>query len=596
MLLLPRTVPDNGKLDPVGLCIDQEGTCVRRLALLLAVILSTVAAAVAGLTWGSSALAATARPDLVTDVTADPTEVGAAGGYVQVAIVLRNAGSASADDVTLKIRPPAGSTLGGEGEVPPTPLASAETADTPSWQCDYSVWKCAYGTLAAGSQAETLNVPLRLPPGSVGDVVTVSATGSTSSHETATENNTDKAKIAYTAVADLAVELIGDGTDVSNLGGREYAVVRVTNVGTAPVSDIRVTIDPPAGTWVQLENFPADEWQCDVSAAPWVCTHGELVPGAISVIDIPVMFPPGTTGDTMTMTATASTTTPERSLANNSAEVTFRYITPTPADVTITGMDAYPQQLVAGDEVNLYIVVDNIGGSPADNVTVRLPLPDTVQPVSADGGDDWTCTVGQDAATGQRVWECVQPRYEPAGLELVSPIQLVATVGAGTPDGTLTFAATVSTDSAEQSTDNNSAQATTSYLAQGFISGRVWLDQDGDGQREAGEPPVANGADGVRSLLLMQEGLIYPAWDTPNAYVNGDGTYTQRLAPGRYFVRVEVSTTLDFTTPNTGDDATDSDVVFKARASDGVTAESAVVEVVDGQHTVIDIGLVPAQS
>ena len=74
-----------------------------------------------------------------------------------------------------------------------------------------------------------------------------------------------------------------------------------------------------------------------------------------------------------------------------------------------------------------------------------------------------------------------------------------------------------------------------------------------------------------------------------------DGTYTQPLAPGRYFVRVEVSPTLDYTTPNVGDEATDSDVVFTARAYDGVTAESAV-EVVDGQHTVVDVGLVSAQS
>jgi hypothetical protein len=94
----------------------------------------------------------------------------------------------------------------------------------------------------------------------------------------------------------------------------------------------------------------------------------------------------------------------------------------------------------------------------------------------------------------------------------------------------------------------------------------------------------------------MKEGLVYPAWDTPVADVQGDGTYTQPLAPGRYFVRVEVSPTLDYTTPNTGDETTDSDVVFTARAYDGVTAESAVVDVVDGQHTVVDIGLVPAQS
>ena len=203
--------------------------------------------------------------------------------------------------------------------------------------------------------------------------------------------------------------------------------------------------------------------------------------------------------------------------------------------------------------------------------------------------------MGQDADSGQRVWDCVKPRFHPESLEFVSPIQLVATVGAGTPEGPLTFTATARTDSPEPNTDNNTLQATTTYQAQGFISGRVWLDQDRDGQRDADEPPVANGGDGVRALWLMKEGLVYPAWDTPVAFVSGDGTYKQPLAPGRYFVRVEVSTALDYTTPNTGEEATDSDVAFTARAYDGVTAESAVVEVVDGRHTVVDIGLVPAQ-
>jgi len=547
--------------------------------------LAIITAAVAGIAGTGAvpavlAAAAPARPDLVVDVTANPAELPPVGGDVQVTIVVRNLGSGPANDVKVKIRPPAGSSLAGDA--------------SSSWQCDYSVWRCAYGPLAAGGQAEVLTVPLRLPAASVGEVATVSATVSTSSLETATTNNTDKAKVAYTAVADLGVELIGDGTDVSNLGGRQYAVVRVTNVGTAPVSDVRLTMDPPAGSWVQTENFPTDQWTCDVTAAPWVCTQGALAPGESTVLDIPVMFPAGTSGDTMTMTATASTTTPERSLANNSAQVTFTYITPPPADVTITGMDAYPPQIVAGDQVNLYIVVDNIGGSPADNVTVRLPLPDTVQPQSADGGDDWTCTVGHDADSGQRVWECVTQRYEPAGLELVSPIQLVATVGAGTPDGPLSFTATVTTDSPESSTDNNSGQATTTYLAQGFISGRVWLDQDRDGQRDPGEPAVQSGSDGIQLLQFLNEGMTSPAWDTPAATVNGDGTYTQRLAPGRYYVRAKVGTALDFTTPNVGDEATDSDVTVTARAWDDVTAESAVVQVADGQHTVIDIGLVPA--
>ena len=570
----------------------------RPRVVLEAFALTVVSAVVAGVAGTSTAPAVSAavpaRPDLVVVVTLDSTEVPVAGGVVQVAVVVGNIGSRPAEAVALRIRPPAGATLGGE-EPGLAPAQAASTADEPGWQCDFgSVWRCTHGPVAAGGQATALNLPLRLPPSSDGDVVTLSATVSTSSLETATGNNTDRTTLTYTSVADLAVEVIGDDTDVSNLGGRDYAVVRVLNVGTAPVSDVQVTIHPPAGTWVQLENFPADDWSCDVSGAPWVCSRGPLAPEVVTVIDIPVMFPPGTTGDTMTMTATAATTTPERSLTNNTGQVTFRYVTPTPADLTISGMDAYPQEVVAGDQVNLYIAVDNVGGSPADNVVVRLPLPDTVEPVSADGGDDWTCSVGGDAGSG-RVWECVQPRYEPAGLELVSPIQLVATVGAGTLEGPLVFDATVTTDSPEASTDNNSLQAGTTYRPQGFVSGRVWLDQDHDGQRDPDEPGVESGGDGVHGLQFLLEHLTNPAWDTPSATVNRDGTYNQPLPPGRYYARVKVGTALDFTTPDVGDEATDSDVTVSDRPWDGVTAESAVIDVVDGQHTVVDIGLVAAQ-
>ena len=60
---------------------------MRRVALLLAVIASTVAAAVGGLAWGSPALAAPARPDLAVDLTVSSAEVPVAGGIVQLAIV-----------------------------------------------------------------------------------------------------------------------------------------------------------------------------------------------------------------------------------------------------------------------------------------------------------------------------------------------------------------------------------------------------------------------------------------------------------------------------------------------------------------------------
>jgi uncharacterized repeat protein (TIGR01451 family) len=564
---------------------------MRRLVLLLGVVVSIVAAVVAGVVGGVGSVgAAPARPDLAVAVTVDPAELSPSGGVVRVRVEVRNVGSGSASDVRVKLRLPAGGSVAGE------PSAN--------WRCDFGTWRCTYveevdgepvAPLEAGAQAEPLVVPLRLPAAPAGTAATVSATVSTSSLETSTANNTGKATVRYTAIADLATELLGVDTEWSNLGGRAYVQARVTNVGTAPVSDIRLTMTPPAGTEIWPDSFTADEWQCQLASAPWVCTRGALAAGELAYLNIALRYPAGTTGDTVRMTATASTSTPERSLANNSAEMTFRYVTPAPADVALTALSVYPQRVLAGDEVTIWIHVDNIGGSPADNVTVRLPLPDTVQPVSSAGsGADWTCTVTQDTG-GQRVWECVHPRYEPGGLELVSPIELAATVNAGTPDGLLTFTATVSTDSPEQSTDNNTAEGTTTYQAQGFISGRVWLDADRDGQRDPDEPAVTSGGDGVRRLLFLTEGATGPSWDTPAGYTGGDGSYLQRLTPGRYFVEVTVALAFDFTTPNVGDEATDSDVTLETRLSDGVVAESAVVDVVDGRHTTVDIGLVPAQ-
>ncbi|HWD43793.1 MAG TPA: hypothetical protein VHM23_08820 [Actinomycetota bacterium] len=572
-----------------------------------ALALVAVAATVTGLAGAGSASAAAsaaaARSDLVVEVTADPAEVNPAGGNVELAVVVRNVGAGLANDVTVKLRPPAGTTLA----PPPEPgFAPARAETTSGWRCDDAEWRCAYGALAAGSQAEVLTLRLRLPGGSLGDVATIGATASTSSRETSRTDNTAKAKVTYSTFVDLAMRSMqADPAEVSNLGDRAILHILIANDGTADAADVRVTIDPPPGSRVQEDTFDPFEWQCELAAAPWVCTRGPLKPvnqpeGLHADLIVPVMLPAGTTGDTITMTATVSTSSPERSLADNSGEVSLRYVTPEPADLQIIDMSATPAQVVAGEQVEIGLQVENIGGSPADNVRVRVPLPDTVEPVSADlTGPDWTCSVIPDAETGQRVWECAHPRYEPHSIEYLSRIILTATVGAGTPEGTLWFVATARTDSPELSTDNNAGEASTTYRAQGFIRGQVWLDQDRDGQRDPGEPPVGTAPDGILSLWFMEEGLTWPEWDTQAGWVGPDGSYSsfsasQNLAPGRYFARVSVNPTLDFTVPDTGDEATDSDVARTAGGSE-VTAESAVIDVVDGRYTVVDIGLVPAQ-
>jgi len=121
-------------------------------------------------------------------VTANPDEVNPAGGDVEVAVVVGNVGAGRADDVTVKVRPPAGT----PGPRPEPGFAPAQAETAAGWQCD-GEWRCAYGAVTGGGRAEVLTLRLRLPAGSLGDVATVSATASTSSRETAKTNNTAKA-------------------------------------------------------------------------------------------------------------------------------------------------------------------------------------------------------------------------------------------------------------------------------------------------------------------------------------------------------------------------------------------------------------------
>lgn len=530
---------------------------------------------------GGVASAGPSPADLVVGLATDPTEVGPAGGTVRLDVSVRNAGGAEATDTTVKIVLPDNATVG-YGELPA------------GWTCDADARKCKYGDLAANTAAPTLDLYVTLPAGEHDQMATITATTETQSHESSTANNTGTTSVRYVVQPDLTFEFRPELTEISYLGGmgaRAYIQAVSTNVGTVAAPDITFRFTPPAGAWMNPAETELYGWKCDASTPTWVCTGPRGVDaGQNEYLNLTVYFPAGTVGETLTMAGSVSTTATERSLTNNSGETAFRYVVPRPADIVVNSVSVVPNyQVKANEQFDVYVTVDNVGGSPAENVKVRVPLAPTVQMASLDPEfTGWTCAVVDE--TGDRAVECAREGAYDI-IQLYNRLRLRMTAGPGTPDGPLTFTATASTTSTEESAENNTAQGSTIYVAEGVMTGHAWIDTDRDGQRDADEP---NAYTQTGKIEFVLEGTV-PGWDVPRGYINDrDGTYFTRLKPGRYVVNVYLRDGVPyvFTTPDVGDDATDSDIIGSTGGYYN-RGWSAVVEVKDAGETVVDIGLVP---
>jgi len=112
------------------------------------------------------------------------------------------------------------------------------------------------------------------------------------------------------------------------------------------------------------------------------------------------------------------------------------------------------------------------------------------------------------------------------------------------------------------------------------IVGRVWQDNNSDGQQTAGEPGVS----GVTVQLLASAGSTVLQSTTTDA----NGNYSFSAPAGSYYVKFVKPTGASFTVANTGNDATDSD----ANVNTGVTS---LITLASGQtNSTTAAGLLPA--
>lgn len=162
-------------------------------------------------------------------------------------------------------------------------------------------------------------------------------------------------------VLTLAASVGGDGTGT--------VTAAVANAGPGPVDDATVTLALPAGA--SASGTPG----CTVAGAEVTCTvPGRLAAGGRADVVVPVSGAGGLADPTVRGVATS--TTPERVVANNSATVDLAAAGSVGVQVVLSA----PVAWVGGRRVDATVTVRNAGTSPATDVRLTTGYPGTVVP------------------------------------------------------------------------------------------------------------------------------------------------------------------------------------------------------------------------
>lgn len=285
----------------------------------------TAAAVLVGLAPAMPASAAGAQADLVVAASVDPTQVVDTGGSSAVTADVRNAGSKPTRGVTLTLSLPDGAWFFSDGFT----VAA-------SWTCDIqpsttTTVHCAHAGLAAGESPDPVTIPFGVPAGTAGDSLTVTAGVATPSAEASLADNTAQATVTYIpGTVDLVLSGMPADADMV-VGDTSSFTLDVRNAGTSPSGDVTVTLALPAGV---TGSIYGDNWTCSPGAGTYACTHAPLLSGwSAEPIWGNVTISSGNPGDALTVTATATTSTPDAAPDDNTGQTTFTLLQP----ATITG-------------------------------------------------------------------------------------------------------------------------------------------------------------------------------------------------------------------------------------------------------------------
>lgn len=250
----------------------------------------------------------------------------------------------------------------------------------------------------------------------------------------------------FGAVAtDLAI-MKSASPDPVDAGGTVTYTLTVTNNGSIDATSVEVTDALPAG--VSNASGSGTGWSCSGTSVI-TCSRASVPVGDAPVITISATAPADPANTNLSNSASVSSATPDLNESNNSFQITSG-VTPI-ADLSIE--KTAPAAGSAGVPLTYTVRAASAGPSTARNLVVTDDLPAGMTNVSATGAG-WSCTVAGGVVT------CARPTLTPGTA--APDITITATpLGAGA----LTNTASISSDTLDRATGNNSDSEVTNVVA-----------------------------------------------------------------------------------------------------------------------------------
>jgi uncharacterized repeat protein (TIGR01451 family) len=437
------------------------------------------------------------------------------GQQVVFSLTLKNAGPDAATGVVVADSLPRGLTF-----VRATPSQGTYSSTTGEW---------AVGGMAANAGAVLQLVASVDEPGAKTNTAEVSQAdqgdvNSTPDNNVATENDQASATVTP-AVADLSVTHKVSNA-APNINDKITFTITLSNAGPDAATAVTVIEALPAS--LTFESATPSQGSYAQGSGVW--TVGTVASAASVTLQVVASATGPDIAQAVAQVATVDQFDPDSQPANSVAtedDQAAVEIVPQVIDLAID-KSGLPTTVIAGHSLTYRIVVTNTGRSDASGVKVTDTLPEQVTFSSV------TASQGTAAFADGKVTADLGN----LAANATATLTIIVDVAAGT-QGKLQNQVTVTGDQFDTNTANNTAKvSTTARLPPARITGKVYLDMNGNGVQDGVEPPIAGvqvkltGTDAEGNAIQMV------------AITDQGGVYDfQDLNPGEYTV-IETQPTL----------------------------------------------------